>query len=128
MLGTFTLSATYYDAYFDKAQRVRSLIKKEMNDVLSSYDAIVGPTTPESAFKFGELSDPLDYYLQDIYTIPANLVGAPAISVPMGFVNKMPIGLQIMGKRFDDAKVLRIARNYEKSRGDVPMPNGGDDK
>ena len=128
MLGTFTLSATYYDAYFDKAQRVRSMIKKEMDDILSSYDFILGPTTPDVAFKFGELSSPLDYYLQDIYTIPANLGGMPALSVPMGFVGKMPIGLQIIGKRFDDAKVLRVARNYEKVRGEFPMPTGGDEE
>ncbi len=124
MLGTFTLSATYYDAYFDKAQRVRAMIKEEMNKIFSSYDAILGPTTPSVAFKHGEISNPLDYYLQDIYTIPANLVGSPAISVPMGFVDEMPIGLQIIGRRFDDAKVLQIARNYEKVRGEFPMPSG----
>ncbi len=130
MLGTFTLSATYYDAYFDKAQKVRTLIKREMDEVLSSHDAILGPTTPNVAFKFGELSSPLDYYLQDIYTIPANLAGLPAMSLPMGFVNNMPIGLQIMTKRFEDAKMMRIARSYEKARGKFPMPklNGGDER
>ncbi len=129
MLGTFTLSATYYDAYFDKAQRVRRMIKKEMEEVLNSHDAIIGPTTPTVAFKFGELTNPIDYYLQDVYTIPANLAGLPALSVPMGLVDSLPIGLQIMGKRLDDAKVLRIGRSYEKARGEFPTPKiGGDEK
>ncbi len=127
MLGTFTLSATYYDAYFDKAQRVRAKITDELLKIFLTHDAIVGPTTPKTAFKFGELSSPLDYYLQDIYTIPANLAGLPSISVPMGFVEKLPIGLQIMGKRFDDSKILQIARAYEKVRGEFPMPNIDDD-
>ncbi len=129
MLGTFTLSATYYDAYFDKAQRVRAMIKKEMEEVLEKYDAMIGPTTPTVAFKFGELTSPIDYYLQDVYTIPANLAGFPAVSVPMGFVKKMPVGLQIMGKRLDDARILRIARNYEVARGEFPIPSiGGDEE
>jgi aspartyl-tRNA(Asn)/glutamyl-tRNA(Gln) amidotransferase subunit A len=122
MIGTFTLSATYYDAYFDKAQRVRSKLEDEFSKIFESYDAIIGPTTPAIAFKFGQLSSPLEYYLQDVYTIPANLAGLPAISVPMGFVDKMPMGLQIMSKRFDDGKMLRIARNFEKVRGDFPSP------
>ncbi len=122
MLGTFTLSATYYDAYFDKAQRVRSKIVSEMKEILSSHDAIIGPTTPGVAFKIGQLSSPLEYYLQDIYTIPANLAGLPAISLPMGKINGLPIGLQIMSNRFEDEKLLRIARNYEMVRGEFPLP------
>ncbi len=122
MLGTFTLSATYYDAYFDKAQRVRSKIVSEMKQILSSHDAIIGPTTPGVAFKIGQLSSPLEYYLQDIYTIPANLAGLPAISLPMGKINGLPIGLQIMSNRFEDEKLLRIARNYEMVRGEFPLP------
>ncbi len=126
MLGTFTLSAAYYDAYFNKAQKVRAKIKGEMDGILKSYDAIVGPTTPVTAFKFGEISNPLDYYLQDIYTIPANLAGLPSVSVPMGLIDGLPIGVQIMSQRFEDAKVLRIARSYEKVRGEFPMPIGGE--
>ncbi|HEU23863.1 MAG: Asp-tRNA(Asn)/Glu-tRNA(Gln) amidotransferase GatCAB subunit A [Mesoaciditoga sp.] len=114
MIGTFTLSATYYDAYFDKAQRTRAKIVDEMNKIFDSYDAIIGPTTPNVAFKIGQLSSPLEYYLQDIYTIPANLAGLPAVSLPMGKIGNMPVGLQIMCKRFEDDKMLRIARNYEK--------------
>lgn len=114
MIGTFTLSATYYDAYFDKAQRTRAKITDEINKIFESYDVIVGPTTPNIAFKIGQLSSPLEYYLQDIYTIPANLAGLPALSLPMGTINGMPIGLQIMCKRFEDDKLMRIARNYEK--------------
>ena len=126
MLGTFTLSAAYYDAYFNKAQKVRSKIKGEMDKILENHDAIVGPTTPVTAFKFKEISNPLDYYLQDIYTIPANLAGLPSVSVPMGLINGLPIGVQVMSKRFEDAKVLRIARSYEKVRGEFPMPIGGE--
>ncbi|MGC8545464.1 Asp-tRNA(Asn)/Glu-tRNA(Gln) amidotransferase subunit GatA [Athalassotoga sp.] len=122
MLGTFTLSATYYDAYFDKAQKVRSKIVDELKQIFNSYDAIIGPTTPGVAFKIGQLSSPLEYYLQDIYTIPANLAGLPAISLPMGSINGLPIGLQIMSKRFEDEKVLRIGRNYEMIRGKFPLP------
>lgn len=122
MIGTFTLSATYYDAYFDKAQRMRTKIVDEINKILTSYDAIIGPTTPEAAFKIGQLSSPLEYYLQDIYTIPANLAGLPAISLPMGKVNDLPIGLQIMTKRFEDEKLLKIARNYERVRGQFQLP------
>jgi aspartyl-tRNA(Asn)/glutamyl-tRNA(Gln) amidotransferase subunit A len=122
MLGTFTLSATYYDAYFDKAQKVRSKIVYELKQIFNSYDAIIGPTTPGVAFKIGQLSSPLEYYLQDIYTIPANLAGLPAISLPMGSINGLPIGLQIMSKRFEDEKVLRIGRNYEMIRGKFPLP------
>ncbi len=122
MLGTFTLSATYYDAYFDKAQRVRSKIVHEMRQIFNSYDAIIGPTTPGVAFKIGQLSSPLEYYLQDIYTIPANLAGLPAVSLPMGKINGLPIGLQIMSNRFEDEKLLRIARNYEVARGEFPLP------
>ncbi len=122
MLGTFTLSATYYDAYFDKAQKVRAKIVHEIKQVFNSYDAIIGPTTPSVAFKIGQLSSPLEYYLQDIYTIPANLAGLPAISLPMGKVDGLPIGLQIMASRFEDEKLLRIGRNYEISRGKFPLP------
>jgi aspartyl-tRNA(Asn)/glutamyl-tRNA(Gln) amidotransferase subunit A len=122
MLGTFTLSATYYDAYFDKAQKVRSKIVDELKQIFNSYDAIIGPTTPGVAFKIGQLSSPLEYYLQDIYTIPANLAGSPAVSLPMGSINGLPIGLQIMSKRFEDEKVLRIGRNYEMIRGKFPLP------
>ncbi len=115
MIGTFTLSAGYYEAYFEKAQRARTKLIKEFNDVFSKYDYIVGPTTPTVAFKIGEkVENPLQMYLQDIYTIPANLAGIPAISVPIGIVDGLPVGLQIMGKRFKDAEVLNLAYAVEQ--------------
>ncbi len=120
MMGTFTLSATYYDAYFDKAQRVRAKIVDDLQKIFDSYDAVIGPTTPTTAFKFGQLSSPLEYYLQDIYTIPANLAGLPAISLPMELINGLPAGMQIMCRKFEDEKLLRISRSYEKIRGDFP--------
>ncbi|MBO8160988.1 MAG: Asp-tRNA(Asn)/Glu-tRNA(Gln) amidotransferase subunit GatA [Thermosipho sp. (in: Bacteria)] len=118
MIGTFTLSAAYYDAYFEKAQKVRRKITKRLEELLDEYDFLITPTSPITAFKIGEIKDPLVYYLMDIFTIPANLAGIPAISIPFGFVNNLPVGMQIMGKRFDDAKVLGIASYIEK---DVPV-------
>jgi len=115
MLGTFTLSAAYYEAYFDKAQRVRKKISDEMNGILETFDAILTPTSPVPAYKIGEIKDPLTYYLMDIFTIPANLGGFPALSIPFGFSKGLPVGIQIMGKRFDDSKVLRVGRAVEKS-------------
>ncbi|WP_245203514.1 Asp-tRNA(Asn)/Glu-tRNA(Gln) amidotransferase subunit GatA [Ammoniphilus resinae] len=116
MLGTYALSSGYYDAYYKKAQKVRTLIKQDFDQLFAKYDVIVGPTAPTTAFKMGEkVSDPLTMYLNDICTVPVNLAGIPAISVPCGFAqNGMPIGLQIMGKHFDEATVLRVAHAFEK--------------
>jgi len=115
MLGTFTLSAAYYEAYFDKAQRVRRKISDEINEILEKFDAILTPTSPVPAYRIGEIKDPLTYYLMDIFTIPANLGGFPALSIPFGFSKGLPVGVQIMGRRFDDSKVLRIGRAVEKA-------------
>jgi aspartyl-tRNA(Asn)/glutamyl-tRNA(Gln) amidotransferase subunit A len=116
MLGTYALSAGYYDAYYLKAQRVRTLIKKDFDEAFKHCDAIVTPTAPTSAFKIGEkIHDPLQMYLSDIYTISVNLAGLPALSLPCGLDNQgMPIGLQIIGKHFDESTVLRIAHAYEQ--------------
>ena len=114
LLGTFTLSAAYYDAYFDKAQRVRRKISQEIYDTFERFDYIVSPTSPIVAPRIGEKTDPLSLYLMDFYTIPANLAGIPAMSVPFGEVDGLPIGMQIMGKRFDDAAVLALSWNVEK--------------
>jgi aspartyl-tRNA(Asn)/glutamyl-tRNA(Gln) amidotransferase subunit A len=115
MLGTFALSSGYYDAYYKKAQKVRTLIKKDFEDVFEKYDVIVGPTTPTPAFKIGEkTSDPLTMYANDILTIPVNLAGVPAISVPCGFSNGLPLGLQIIGKHFDESTIYRVAHVYEQ--------------
>jgi aspartyl-tRNA(Asn)/glutamyl-tRNA(Gln) amidotransferase subunit A len=115
MLGTYALSAGYYDAYYLKAQRVRTLIKKDFDEAFKHCDAILTPTAPTSAFKIGEkMPDPLQMYLSDIYTISVNLAGLPALSLPCGLDNQgMPIGLQIIGKHFDESTVLRIAHTYE---------------
>ncbi|OES45298.1 Asp-tRNA(Asn)/Glu-tRNA(Gln) amidotransferase subunit GatA [Domibacillus iocasae] len=117
MLGTFALSSGYYDAYYKKAQQVRTLIKKDFEDVLESYDVIIGPTTPTPAFKIGEIiDDPLTMYANDILTIPVNLAGVPGISVPCGFAeNGLPLGLQIIGHHFDEKTVYRVAHAYEQA-------------
>ena len=114
MLGTYILSAGYYDAYYKKAQKVRRLIKAEFDNVFKSVDIILTPTTPSTAFKFGEkTSDPLSMYLADIYTVSVNLAGVPAISLPCGEANGLPVGLQLIGKNFEDVKLLQIAKLIE---------------
>ncbi|WP_040205376.1 Asp-tRNA(Asn)/Glu-tRNA(Gln) amidotransferase subunit GatA [Neobacillus jeddahensis] len=116
MLGTFALSSGYYDAYYKKAQQVRTLIKKDFEDVFANYDVIVGPTTPTAAFKVGEnIDDPLTMYANDILTIPVNLAGVPGISVPCGFDAGLPLGLQIIGKHFDEATIYRVAHAFEQA-------------
>ncbi|HEX9454138.1 MAG TPA: Asp-tRNA(Asn)/Glu-tRNA(Gln) amidotransferase subunit GatA [Candidatus Binatia bacterium] len=117
MLGTYVLSAGYYDAYYLKAQRVRTLIKNDFAEAFKQCDVIVTPTAPTTAFKIGEKTqDPLQMYLSDIYTISINLAGLPAISLPCGFDGDgMPIGLQIIGNHFDESTVLRTAHAYEQA-------------
>ena len=117
MLGTFSLSSGYYDAYYKKAQKVRTLIKKDFEDVFQKYDVIIGPTAPTPAFKIGEkLDDPLTMYANDILTIPVNLAGVPGISIPCGFSKEgLPLGLQIIGKHFDESTVYRTAHAFEQA-------------
>lgn len=117
MLGTFALSSGYYDAYYKKAQKVRTLIKNDFEKIFENYDVIIGPTTPTTAYKVGEkINDPLLMYVNDITTIPVNLAGAPAITVPCGFSeNGLPIGLQIIGKHFDESTVYRTAHAFEQA-------------
>lgn len=117
MLGTFALSSGYYDAYYKKAQRVRTLIKNDFEKVFEDFDVIVGPTTPTVAFKLDDkVNDPLTMYAQDILTIPINLAGVPAISIPCGFTDAgLPIGLQIIGKHFDEATIYRTAYAFEQA-------------
>jgi aspartyl-tRNA(Asn)/glutamyl-tRNA(Gln) amidotransferase subunit A len=119
MLGTYVLSAGYYDAYYLKAQQVRTLILRDYEQAFSgadAVDAIAMPTSPTAAFPLGErVSDPLQMYLADIFTVSANLAGLPAISVPCGFTaGRLPVGLQLTGRRFDEATLLRIAGAYER--------------
>ena len=117
MLGTFSLSSGYYDAYYKKAQKVRTLIKQDFDDVFKKYDVIIGPTTPTHAFKIGEkVDDPLTMYANDILTIPVNLAGVPGISVPCGFAaNGLPLGLQMIGKHFDESTIYRAAHAFEQA-------------
>ncbi|WP_017814334.1 Asp-tRNA(Asn)/Glu-tRNA(Gln) amidotransferase subunit GatA [Paenibacillus shenyangensis] len=116
MLGTYALSSGYYDAYYLKAQKVRTLIKQDFDNVFAKYDVIVGPTAPTTAFKLGsQVNDPLTMYLNDILTIPVSLAGVPAISVPCGLVSGLPVGMQIIGKAFDEQTVLRVAHAFEQN-------------
>ena len=116
MIGTYVLSSGYYDAYYLKAQKVRQLIKKDFDDAYNKVDAILTPSTPSSAFKIGEKSsDPVSMYLNDIFTVPVNLAGLPGISIPAGTdKNNYPLGLQIIGKPFDEQTVLNIAYSMEE--------------
>lgn len=116
MLGTFALSAGYYDAYFKKASQVRTMIKQDFDKIFEDHDVIVGPTAPTTAFGIGQqVSDPLTMYANDILTISANLAGIPAASVPAGLVDGMPAGLQIMAKRFDEGNVFKVADFIERN-------------
>ncbi len=118
MLGTYALSAGYYDAYYVKAQQVRTLIKAEFDEVLSTVDAIMAPTSPTVAFKIGaKVDDPLAMYLNDACTLPVNIAGLPGISVPCGLSDGLPVGLQVIGRAFDEATVLRVADAYELAAG-----------
>ena len=117
MLGTYALSSGYYEAYYKKAQQVRTLIKKDFEDAFENVDVIVTPTCPTAAFRIGEkTADPLQMYLSDIFTISVNLAGVPAISVPCGFTSgNLPVGLQFIGRHFDEESILKIAYAYEQA-------------
>ncbi len=118
MLGTYALSAGYYDAYYGQAQKARTVIASEFSSAFERFDVLLTPTSPQVAWRFGEKADPLTMYLADIYTIPVNLAGNCAISVPCGFSadggGGLPIGLQIIGDYFAEAKVLRAAAAIER--------------
>jgi aspartyl-tRNA(Asn)/glutamyl-tRNA(Gln) amidotransferase subunit A len=116
LLGTYALSSGYYDAYYKKAQNLRYSIIQDFKNIFKSCDVIITPSVPVTAFKKGEaLTDPIATYMMDICTVPANIAGLPAISVPCGFdKNKMPIGMQIIGNSFEDYKVFNAAYQYEK--------------
>lgn len=114
MIGTYALSAGFYDAYYRKAQKVRRLIKNDFTAAFKDVDVIIGPTSPHTAFKLGSKSDPVSMYLEDIYTIAVNLAGLPAISIPAGLANGLPIGMHIVGGDFEEAKVLNVAHQFQK--------------
>jgi aspartyl-tRNA(Asn)/glutamyl-tRNA(Gln) amidotransferase subunit A len=118
LIGTYCLSAGYYDAYYNKAQQVRRLIRQDFLDAFADVDLILGPTCPNPAFAFGAKGgDPVAMYLEDIYTIAANLAGLPALSVPCGLVDAKPVGLQIIGNYFDEARMLNAAHRYQLATG-----------
>ena len=115
MLGTYVLSAGYYDAYYLKAQQVRTLLRQDYDRAFESVDVVATPTTPTPAFRLGEkTADPVQMYLNDIFTVSANLTGLPSISVPCGFASKLPVGLQLTGRAFDEATLLRAADAFER--------------
>ena len=115
LVGAYALSAGYYDAYYIKAQKVRRLISDDFKQAFEKVDVIMSPTTPSTAFKIGEKADdPINMYLSDIYTIAVNLAGLPGMSVPAGFVNNMPVGLQIIGNYFEEARLLNVAHKYQQ--------------
>ena len=117
MLGTYALSAGYYDAWYLKAQKVRTLIRREFDEAFEKYDALVTPTSPTVPFKIGEkVDDPLQMYLSDVCTLPINIAGIPGLSVPAGFVDGLPVGMQILGKPFSEETLLRIGFAYEQAR------------
>jgi aspartyl-tRNA(Asn)/glutamyl-tRNA(Gln) amidotransferase subunit A len=116
MLGTYALSAGYYDAYYLKALKVRTLIMRDFDKAFEKYDVLLSPTTPTPAFKFGEKGDnPLTMYLSDVCTVPINLAGIPAISIPCGLADGLPVGVQLMGKAFDEGKLLQVAYTFEQN-------------
>lgn len=117
MLGTYALSSGYYDAYYLKAQKVRTLIKKDFDEVFKTFDVILTPTSPTTAFKFGEkLDDPLTMYLSDVFTVNCNLAGIPGISIPCGFNSSgLPIGLQLLAKPFNEEMIFRVAYTFEQN-------------
>jgi len=118
MLGTFALSAGYYEGFYKKAQQVRTLVRRDFERCFQRVDVLATPTSPVAGFRLGErTADPLQMYLADVYTIPVNLAGLPGISVPCGFVDGLPVGLQLVGRPFDEATVLRAAYAYEQATG-----------
>jgi aspartyl-tRNA(Asn)/glutamyl-tRNA(Gln) amidotransferase subunit A len=116
MLGTYVLSAGYYDAFYLKAQQVRTLLRRDYDEAFQRVDTIAMPVSPTPPFKLGEkTSDPLAMYLGDIFTVSANLAGVPGISIPCGFAGSLPIGFQLIGKMFDEATILRAADAFERA-------------
>ena len=121
MLGTYALSAGYYDAYYVKAQKVRTLIRADYDRAFERVDAIVGPTSPTVAFPLGaRLDDPVAMYLADACTLPVNVAGLPGMSVPCGLSDGLPVGLQLIGRAWDEERILRLGRAYEAITADAP--------
>jgi aspartyl-tRNA(Asn)/glutamyl-tRNA(Gln) amidotransferase subunit A len=124
MIGTYVLSAGYYDAYYLRAQKVRALILRDFTEVFQKVDALLTPTAPSAAFAQGEkMDDPIKMYLNDLFTVPANLAGVPATSVPAGLdANGLPLGLQVIARPFDEATMLAVAQVLEQAAGFTTLP------
>jgi aspartyl-tRNA(Asn)/glutamyl-tRNA(Gln) amidotransferase subunit A len=127
ILGTFALSSGYYDAYYLRAQKVRTLIRRDFEAAFGACDVVATPTTPTPAFRLGEKTgDPLQMYLADIFTVPANLAGLPAVSLPCGLAGGLPVGLQLLGRPFDEAALLAAGAAYQRmTRHHELAPPGG---
>jgi aspartyl-tRNA(Asn)/glutamyl-tRNA(Gln) amidotransferase subunit A len=113
MVGTYALSAGFYDAYYRKAQKIRRLIKNDFNQAFSEVDVVIGPTSPHTAFELGAKTDPVAMYLEDIYTIAVNLAGLPGVSIPAGLVNGLPVGMHMVCSDFAESKLLNIAHQFQ---------------
>ena len=127
MLGTYVLSSGYYDAYYLRAMKVRTLVKQDFDNALRTCDVLLTPTAPDTAFKIGQNdNNPLAMYLGDVCTVTLNLAGLPGISIPCGFKNGLPIGMQLIGKALDEETLLRVAYTFEQNRTDLkkPLPMG----
>ncbi|MFL5251822.1 MAG: amidase family protein, partial [Rhodopila sp.] len=124
LIGTYVLSAGYYDAYYLRAQKIRALILKDFTDAFTGVDALLTPTAPSAAFAQGEnMDDPIKMYLNDVFTVPANLAGVPAISVPAGLdANGLPLGLQVIGKPFDEETVFAVSAAIEQAAAFSALP------
>jgi aspartyl-tRNA(Asn)/glutamyl-tRNA(Gln) amidotransferase subunit A len=123
LIGTYVLSAGYYDAYYLKAQRVRTLIARDFATAFERVDCLLTPTTPSTAFAIGEKADdPVAMYLNDVFTVPADLAGVPAVSVPTELFEGLPLGMQIIGRAFDEETVLRVAQVLESAAGFTHLP------
>lgn len=122
MIGTYVLSAGFYDAYYKKAQQVRRLIKEDFDNAFSEVDIVLTPTSPSIAFKLDEEKDPVQMYLSDIYTLSANLAGIPGLSIPAGTAHEMPVGIQLLGKSFGEGELLKAGDAFERTSGTVELP------
>ena len=121
-MGTYVLSAGFFDAYFKKAQKVRNLIKQDFENVLAKVDVILTPVAPSIAFKLSDVKTPIELYLEDIFTISANLAGIPAISLPGGLLDNLPVGVQFMGRPFDEGTLIKVSSALENKIGRLNLP------
>ena len=126
MIGTYVLSAGFFDAYFKKAQKVRSLIKKDFDEAFKTIDVIFTPVAPSPAFELNKEKTPIELYLEDIFTLSANLAGIPGLSVPAGLTNGLPVGIQLLGKQFGEEDLIAVGSAFEKIRGEWKLPEGED--